>query len=200
MKKSGIELLPFGVKIDWDSHHTAKNPSAKRNYQRLIRVTCANCKKWRWINSCALWEYRKGKKKFCWECHKKRLALSNSTGAIGRHKNSSGYIIRTLASFDSQELQIIKPMLRSPSKQRRKNHTEILEHRAVMALSLKRPLKNNEIVHHINGIRDDNRIENLEVHTAGTHSRLYNELLYENRLLKKELQEIKQQLDLVLNT
>lgn len=48
----------------------------------------------------------------------------------------------------------------------------IFEHRWVVEQALGRHLRRDEHVHHINHVRSDNRIENLEVLSHGEHSRI----------------------------
>lgn len=50
-----------------------------------------------------------------------------------------------------------------PEHPNAKNSSQIAEHTAVMAAVLGRPLRDGETVHHINGVRYDNRPENLEL-------------------------------------
>lgn len=50
-------------------------------------------------------------------------------------------------------------------------HQEILEHRHVIQEYLGRKLRRDEHVHHKNGVKTDNRLENLEVMLAGDHNR-----------------------------
>ncbi len=74
------------------------------------------------------------------ECQRKGRAVRKTHDGEGWYVQSkSGYIIRS------------------------RNGTTQLQHRHVMEEHLGRPLKGIENVHHKNGVKDDNRIENLEL-------------------------------------
>ncbi|MFA5381901.1 MAG: HNH endonuclease signature motif containing protein [Candidatus Micrarchaeia archaeon] len=54
------------------------------------------------------------------------------------------------------------------------NGKEVLEHQYIMEQHIGRPLKFDEIVHHINKNRLDNRIENLQLMTRSQHTTFHN--------------------------
>jgi len=65
--------------------------------------------------------------------------------------------------------------LKTRYKQAKVNGQKRLAHRVVVERHLGRSLLRSEQVHHINGDRTDNRVENLQILTSGEHSRLHNQ-------------------------
>ena len=66
-------------------------------------------------------------------------------------ESRSGYLVTRVSSFSPYYAMA------------KKNWGTIKQHRLIMAEYLGRCLRPWELVHHINGIKDDNRIENLEL-------------------------------------
>lgn len=84
---------------------------------------------------------------------------NNDSWKGGRTKNRYGYIL-----------------IRIPDHPRASKGGLVMEHRLVMESHIGRYLKPSEAVHHKNFIKDDNRIENLELMTHSEHKALHNRL------------------------
>jgi len=116
-------------------------------------------------------------------CSKECKAISlrryrNKREAVGRWRVKRGYIFLAIAYLPPEDQILARQIQDHP------NSTivcAVAEHRLVMAKHLGRPLKKGELVHHINGIKDDNRIENLELTCKMRHA---NSIVFGNHRIK----------------
>lgn len=64
-------------------------------------------------------------------------------------------------------------MIKTPHHPFKNTRGYVMEHRLVMEKEIGRYLEPTELVHHINHIKTDNRIENLKITTVQTHPLLH---------------------------
>lgn len=121
-------------------------------YRKYIRVQCPRCKEERWVRM----ERGITDSEICQKCELSKSGAENHRWKGGRGVWGHGYIGIKLFPDD-----FFFPMVDCKGY--------VGEHRLIMANSLGRCLQRWEFVHHKNGIRDDNRIENLILTTKGNH-------------------------------
>jgi len=145
---------------------------------RYIWAKCEDCGKERWVRLLN----GKPRNAICLHCACLRGAKTprywmigerNHQWKGGRYKNSSGYMMTRVTHNN-----FFWDMAHSDG--------QIIEHRLIMAKYLKRCLLPWEVVHHKNGVKDDNRIENLELLPSAKYHLIDNETKAYIKRLEKE--------------
>ena len=152
----------------------------KHPRHKYIWVTCPQCTTERW----SLWGHAKLRVSvLCQSCNmsRNRKAMRgerNGRWTGGRIETPSGYIDIC-----------IQPD--SPYYQMANTSHHVREHRLIMAKHLGRCLDRWEIVHHINGIKGDNGIENLEL--IGTQREHLPSIYMQKEIIKLQKEILKWQ-------
>lgn len=141
MKLGGRSRVAVQVTCPWCKQNRWQAAVTMRKELRRPNFNgqCINCK---WV------ALREGKTR--WQMRK--------TGAK-RKLNSSGYVLITVSHIEDAHLPLFRGMQRSGQP--------VSEHRMAMAIHLGRPLRPDECVDHMNGVKTDNRVENLRIYVRG---------------------------------
>lgn len=174
-------------------------------HARYIWVACEDCGKGRWVR---LKSNEVPEFVLCQSCNRKgeRSPMFGKRGELchnyGRRGKASGNWKGGRRYKGSYVMVFIMPddFFYPMASHHGQSGTYVMEHRLVMAKYLGRCLQPWEIVHHKNGVKDDNRIENLELTNSGAHTLNHNKG-YQDGYLKglkdgrlKQIQVLKQRI------
>jgi len=199
--RKGTPDNPEAGDIRW-GHEIGKSGTSREI--KYIWVLCPDCGKYHW----AIMKSSEQKEGVCSKCNMRR-GNKEKLPKGREHPNWKGIRYCTKGGYTKVWVapdDPFRPMANSAGW--------VPEHRIVMARHLGRCLSEDETVHHINGRKDDNRIENLELTTTKTHRQKYadaynlgyrqgyndgvrekqRELRKEIRLLRWQVKELQQQM------
>lgn len=182
--KTKDEILPSGSVIHWS--HPRKYVKGVRS----IKVTCGGCGRSKYYSSYMIGAMvgsdsvsRKRHSGLCPKCGHKE-GPKNPRWKGGRRK-TKGYIEVHYYALSLNDQKLLGPMYKKANRY-------VREHRLVMAKHLNRPLRSSEIVHHLNGVRDDNRLKNLKLVNKLSHP-AENKAMFD--MLKTEIARLQAILD-----
>ena len=190
-KRVEYHLLPQDYIPQIGEIRHAKELEYKKHYAQYIYINCIDCGKARWsVVKDGVAQYPR-----CASCaarlNGKSISGKSHPAWRGGRTRDGGY---TLIKLDPSNF--FYPMV--------DNGGYIREHRLVMAQRLGRCLQSWECVHHKNGVKTDNKPENLELTTHGSHilshsrgyKHGYQRGLIDGRL--KQIQELKEKVRILV--
>ena len=156
--------------------------------ERFIWAACMDCGKERWVMARRGLPFNRRCRGCALRAHPNNFPSSrgekNPNWKGGRRYLKEGYIQLLLQPDDFFFLMA-------------GNDGYVLEHRLVMAKHVSRCLLAWEVVHHRNGIRDDNRLENLHLIAGRGDHASFNLLQAANRQLEKQVRQLAQRVILL---
>ena len=93
---------------------------------------------------------------------------------LGKYIDNKGYVLLRKSDIEKEYHWLLE------------DENYLLEHRFIMGKHLNRKIRKDENIHHINGVKDDNRLENLELWSTSQPSgqRVRDKIKWAKEILK----------------
>lgn len=183
------EETEYGSTIHWSQKYRKLEPT-KDSPNRTIEYVPITCKCQRVCDICSYTFRQKGQPRLplcrlCAIATTRRKGSDHSDWTGGMKADQEGYKLIHKFLLSDEELELFGCMFKASSY--------IREHRIVMARHLGRPLEECEHVHHLNGIKSQNNIDNLALHNQRGHLRTHKEQLRQTLSFQKQAELLDEQ-------